>query len=362
VFLGALIGLAHTRFPARWRQVVFLSLGGFVVFWGSLSAVQKGAFHYSTWERHRQAIAQVIRVAPSVKSGTLIMLANVPKQEDPFGDNMWFDVALRLAYPFRSVSGFYLYSDGTSPPGSSFRLKGERWTWNKTGFPPMFEETEATALVAIQFSPDGEGRLVSASDLPESVLSRERTAALYWPELQIEKRQPSVRALRRYRPFSELEAPHDRVRYAPVVVGVKPESGSGFRQKFSFGFSDRNGYTDLAAVQVLINSDLAPANGCYVHFDRKVAAVWLTNDKGDAGAGPLPLSRPGKLENSQCAIDGEASSVSASGQTLTLDLAITFKPIFSGVKNLYATASDKEGLAAGWIQRGSWKVGPPGAN
>src|SRR5437879_1055013 len=77
----------------------------------NLSAIQKGGFHRWIWERHRTAILQILRIAPSVKPGTVIVLANVPKDNDPFGHTMWLDLAIRLSYPRVPVDGVYFYAD-----------------------------------------------------------------------------------------------------------------------------------------------------------------------------------------------------------------------------------------------------------
>jgi hypothetical protein len=57
-------------------------------------------------------MAQVLEIAPRLKPGTQVILINVPKDNDPFlEDNMWFDMALHLAYPGTRVSGKYVYDD-----------------------------------------------------------------------------------------------------------------------------------------------------------------------------------------------------------------------------------------------------------
>ena len=42
-----------------------------------------------------------------------------PGEHDPFGHNMWFDVALRLASPRTPVAGLHYYSGGTPSPGAN---------------------------------------------------------------------------------------------------------------------------------------------------------------------------------------------------------------------------------------------------
>src|SRR5207244_3393338 len=87
------------------KATMCLVLGASIIFSGSVSAIKLGAFHYALWERHRQAGAQVLQIAPQVKPGTVVVLTNIPKGDAPFGHNMWFDVALWLAYPETPVVG-----------------------------------------------------------------------------------------------------------------------------------------------------------------------------------------------------------------------------------------------------------------
>jgi hypothetical protein len=53
-------------------------------------------------------------------------------------------------------------------------------------------------------------------------------------------------------------------------------------------------------------------------------------------------------------LNAAASSVSGSGNNLTLNIALTFKPAFSGAKNIYMDAYD--GTESGWQQKGSWTI------
>ena len=62
----------------------------------------------------------------------------------------------------------------------------------------------------------------------------------------------------------------------------------------------------------------------------------------------------GSLQNSQCAVNLTTSSVSISGNTLTLNLAMTFKPAYAGAKNIYMYAANVANVNSGWQTRGTW--------
>jgi hypothetical protein len=69
---------------------------------------------------------------------------------------------------------------------------------------------------------------------------------------------------------------------------------------------------------------------------------------------PVAIGRGGfrTLSNSQCAVG--ASSVAASGNTLTLSLSLNFQPSFAGAKDIFMEAFD--GSDSGWQPKGTWTV------
>jgi hypothetical protein len=62
------------------------------------------------------------------------------------------------------------------------------------------------------------------------------------------------------------------------------------------------------------------------------------------------------LQNSQCSLNVAATTVALNGITLTLNLAMTFKPAFAGAKNIYMYGADVSGPNSGWQQLGTWTV------
>ncbi|MEK7996618.1 MAG: hypothetical protein AAB403_22680, partial [Planctomycetota bacterium] len=149
-----------------------------------------------------------------------------------------------------------------------------------------------------------------------------------------------------------------RVGFPPAVVSVTPSSGAGASQTFSFVYSDADGYADLTGAAVLINAGLSARNACYFSFNRAAKVLGLARDV-ETDWDTMVLGSSGTLQNSQCILDGGASSVSASGNNLTLNLALTFKPAFAGAKNIYTYAADTAGTIShsGWLQVGSWTAG-----
>ena len=142
-------------------------------------------------------------------------------------------------------------------------------------------------------------------------------------------------------------------------AGVSPGAGSGLVQTFTFTFDDPDGYADINLVDILINNVLDGIGACYVAFvpsGPSAGSVYLVDDGGDAG-GPyssMALPGTGTARNSQCTINGTGSSTSASGNTLTVNLEVTFAPSFAGNKVFYLAAGSKTQPNSGWWPLGTW--------
>ena len=147
------------------------------------------------------------------------------------------------------------------------------------------------------------------------------------------------------------------VNQPPAAVSVTPSSGSGSSQTFSFLYSDPDGFADLPWAQMVFNVSLSAVNSCYAHYDRPSNKVWLLNDGATAWLGPVTLGIAVTVQNSQCIVNAGGSSSSKVGTNLTVNLALTFKPVFNGAKNVYLQTRDASGLVTGWQQRGTWTVG-----
>jgi len=139
----------------------------------------------------------------------------------------------------------------------------------------------------------------------------------------------------------------------PAPTSATTASGGGNTQTFTVSFSDTGGWENLQVVDILIRDVLDGRQACYVAFvpsGPNSGSVLLVDDGGDAG-GPysgMTLPGTGSVSNSQCSITGAGSQVSASGNSLTLTLPITFTPAFAGNKVVYLSAQDT-GANSGWF-------------
>jgi hypothetical protein len=146
---------------------------------------------------------------------------------------------------------------------------------------------------------------------------------------------------------------------AAVVTAdsVTPASGSGASQTFALQYASNLGATNLSTAWVWFNSTLASssANSCLVYYNRPSATMYLVNDAATQWTSS-PLSTGATVQNSQCSVSLAESSVNVSGTTLTLNLAVTFKPVFAGTKNIYMYGANVGSVNSGWQTRGSWTL------
>jgi len=144
---------------------------------------------------------------------------------------------------------------------------------------------------------------------------------------------------------------------APAAVSVTPSSGSAASQTFALQYSDTAGAASLQQVWAYFNATLAnPAsNACLLYYSAVTNQISLLGDNGTAWQA-ASLGSATTLQNSQCSIDVGSTTVTTSGNTLTLNVPMTFQPAYAGAKNTYLYAMDELGSNSGWQREGGWTV------
>jgi uncharacterized membrane protein len=144
----------------------------------------------------------------------------------------------------------------------------------------------------------------------------------------------------------------------PVITAdaVSPNAGTGASQTFALQYSDTAGATDVATTWVWFSATSVTAvNSCLVYYDRGAGKVSLLNDAGTQWMSGI-LGNAGSLQNQQCTVAlGGSSTVALSGNTLIVNLAMTFAGGFNGPKNVYMFANGPN-ASSGWQTRGTWTV------
>jgi hypothetical protein len=109
-------------------------------------------------------------------------------------------------------------------------------------------------------------------------------------------------------------------------------------------------------MQVIIDQTANAFTTCYLAYGPPANQIFLLNDNRTQWMGGVQLGSGGTLSNSQCSVNLGASSASKSGNTVTLDLNLSFSSGFSGTKNIYMYTLDKMYQSAGWQTMGTWIV------
>ncbi len=143
----------------------------------------------------------------------------------------------------------------------------------------------------------------------------------------------------------------------PTAVSVTPSSGSVASQIFALQYSDPAGPASLQTVWAYFSAGLVnPASSsCLLYYNVAANLINLAQDNGTAWLTAAP-GLATTLQNSQCSLNAAATTVVRNGNTLTLNLSMTFSPAYGGAKNIYLYAADVSGSNSGWQQLGSWTV------
>jgi len=90
-------------------------------------------------------------------------------------------------------------------------------------------------------------------------------------------------------------------------------------------------------------------------FACTVPGLSLRNDAGARFLTPaLTPGGSGTVSNSQCTVSASGTSVNQSGNSLTLNVALTFSNIFTSPVNVYLYSANSSGQNSGWVNAGSW--------
>jgi Beta-propeller repeat len=143
----------------------------------------------------------------------------------------------------------------------------------------------------------------------------------------------------------------------PAVVSVTPSAGSGANVVFTATYSDTGGGSALNSVSLLVNTGATSNFGCMVTYTASTNLFSLANDSASSGS---TTTVPGgtNIQNSQCTLNGTTSSVSISGNTLTLSISLYFQPSFAGAHSIYLSATDA-GATTGLVSLGTWTATVP---
>lgn len=140
----------------------------------------------------------------------------------------------------------------------------------------------------------------------------------------------------------------------PTPQSVTPSSQSATSASFTLKVNDANGYADIEVVYFLLNRTLTEKGGCFVSYVRRTNQLFLFSDSGGWLAPITPGGSGATVSNNQCTLSASGSTVSASGTSLTIVVALTFRPTFTGLETMFLYAADSAWSNAGYQTMGTW--------
>jgi hypothetical protein len=146
---------------------------------------------------------------------------------------------------------------------------------------------------------------------------------------------------------------------APQVLSVTPDAPSTLVDtavNFTAEYSDANGVADIHTARLLVAGTLNAPGSLYGWFDRRANKLYLFSDDGTALLGGYAPGSANIITNSQGTLNCADTTVTHSGNTLTVNWNFTPVAAFTGTQNLYLLATDSEGANSAWQTLGTWTI------
>lgn len=146
--------------------------------------------------------------------------------------------------------------------------------------------------------------------------------------------------------------------YAPENVSLQPSSGqiqSGTEQTYTAVYRDAAGTANIDRCCMLINRWLVAANSISVIYDPTQGLLYMMDDDGVTRLGGFAPGSDNTIQNSQGVLNCKNTTVTASGNDITVNWAITAKPTSSLVGNAnyaFLRVENKIRLVDGWDRMG----------
>jgi hypothetical protein len=137
-------------------------------------------------------------------------------------------------------------------------------------------------------------------------------------------------------------------------------SGGG-PTRFGLTISSTAGGAAIDYIQILLNGALDGNHACYLSINPPENGIYLMPDLGTGWLNPVaPGSDPNPpLSNSQCLVGARNSTVQVQGNSVTVNLELSFLPPFIGPQNIYVQATDlASGEGSGWQVLGTYTPYP----
>jgi uncharacterized protein (TIGR03437 family) len=143
----------------------------------------------------------------------------------------------------------------------------------------------------------------------------------------------------------------------PGLVSLNPFQGSGPNATLTLVYAHPNGWAAIKSAEFIVNprwESTQRSGSCYVKYAPGSGLFTLIADDGNSVAGTVAPGSATTISNSQCTLNAALSSAAGNGNNLTLVVALTFSPSFSGQRHIWMQASDYNNLSTNWLVYGVW--------
>jgi len=152
----------------------------------------------------------------------------------------------------------------------------------------------------------------------------------------------------------------------PVNVSLTPSAGSfapSTWQTLSSKYYDLDGYANIRDCYLLINSTTSQTNAVLVRYDSVNNLLYMRNDANSSWLGGYAPGSANYIENTRGKLDCASTTVSKSGQTVTVNWKLMFKETTSGkTYPAWMLVYDKQGNRDGYEQVGTVTINRPPTN
>lgn len=162
----------------------------------------------------------------------------------------------------------------------------------------------------------------------------------------------------RRKPATTPTIPNPPPASPPAVKSLTPNNGTGTSQMFSLTVEEPTGAQSLRQILLTVDASNKSAASCALSIAPKDRTVSLLNDAGN-NTGAVSVDAGGVLQNSQCSVTLSSLSIVLAGNMATLQIPLSFRPAFAGLKNLYLSATNAAMISTGTLNLGTYSVTQP---
>ena len=146
----------------------------------------------------------------------------------------------------------------------------------------------------------------------------------------------------------------------PAVGNVTPGSGissPGNTVYYTASYSDPDGASNIADARLLIGTSTSDTRAVQLRYDANGNRLYLKDDNSSAWLGGVSPGSSSSVSNGLATLFPNLTTVSRSGNTLTIKWAISYGTALSGRQyNTYLMVRDDFARAKSWQREGTWIV------